>query len=939
MADTAAVGGRDTATATETGGVGTGERELARERERVEDAERQEWWRREARGWGPSCPWPGVSVMALCFPVSAHVVARVKDTCAEVTVEQIWQNQSDSAVEAIYSFPFYNDMAIFNVEVEIDNKCIATELREKEHAINKYDDSIASGHGAYLIEVTESNLIRVCLGNLPARAQAKLIIQYVTELLDNGMDLVLSIPNHVCPSPASFSIDVHVDSCFPVTNILALSHQALEHSSSSSEFHFELKSLGIKHFECIILHEQANKCYGRIEQSENGAPAALVTFVPTWQHLDPDATQLACDVIFVVDRSGSMTSSIRTVGKTMELFLRSLPFKSKFNIVGFGSSYEKLFPKSVSYSRETLEVAIAHVNSMEADLEWTELLPPLQHIFEEEFDEEYHRQVFVLTDGDVSHRNQVIALAQQHSHRIQVFTIGIGETVDLNLVRSLAEAGNGTVEYVKLLGSPIELRQKVIRQLKQALEPPLRQITIKWPGVAQQTPQRIRPAFCGRRLTIYALLEGCNLPPSGEVPILLQGIGPDGNVHEYAIACEIGGSSKNLSIHRLAASHLIKELGAGSRDDPKLKPILTEISLKWNVLCPYTAFVAVEKRTIVSSAMEKVEVYTDTSSQIAARVERQRREMIAKTAALQASLPLKHQELEVAAQEWEEHKERSSRLGMQLHQVEAEMVQLEKERHCLETGLQNEKAALQHFNSQEPTEEVKHKTELLNQTIEAMQDQLDSVREHCNAVRHSALLVDKEEWCLSQLCEKEEEAIREKQQEIHSLHAKISEQQERISVLEDTFLTEKATITIPIPPTGISNDLHQPSSSTSTTPTPATAINPPSKSDLDSILSLQEAHGWWDEASVSAVLSLGIQVIQSHTPAELVTITPEPLRAQVWASAIMLGLLESCHKERQDEWVLIAAKAKRAIASVLKPLLLSLPLLLGAAQKFVEERK
>ena len=46
---------------------------------------------------------------------------------------------------------------------------------------------------------------------------------------------------------------------------------------------------------------------------------------------------------------------------------------STFNIVSFGSSYERLFPRPVAYSQETVDQATAYVASMEANMGGTEL--------------------------------------------------------------------------------------------------------------------------------------------------------------------------------------------------------------------------------------------------------------------------------------------------------------------------------------------------------------------------------------------------------------------------------------------------------------------------------------------------------------------------------------------------------------------------------------
>jgi hypothetical protein len=41
------------------------------------------------------------------------------------------------------------------------------------------------------------------------------------------------------------------------------------------------------------------------------------------------------------------------------LFLKSLPEKSKFNIISFGSDFSAMFPSSMPYDDETLQKAIS----------------------------------------------------------------------------------------------------------------------------------------------------------------------------------------------------------------------------------------------------------------------------------------------------------------------------------------------------------------------------------------------------------------------------------------------------------------------------------------------------------------------------------------------------------------------------------------------------
>lgn len=53
-----------------------------------------------------------------------------------------------------------------------------------------------------------------------------------------------------------------------------------------------------------------------------------------------------------------MGKKITQAKNALILFLKSLPEKSKFNIVSFGSKYSCMFPASMAYNDETIEKAI-----------------------------------------------------------------------------------------------------------------------------------------------------------------------------------------------------------------------------------------------------------------------------------------------------------------------------------------------------------------------------------------------------------------------------------------------------------------------------------------------------------------------------------------------------------------------------------------------------
>jgi len=72
-------------------------------------------------------------------------------------------------------------------------------------------------------------------------------------------------------------------------------------------------------------------------------------------------------------------------------------------VIGFGSSFELLFPEgSRKYDEASLSTAITQASFLQANLGGTEMAKPLQHAFSLAQVPSYIRQIFLLTDGEVN---------------------------------------------------------------------------------------------------------------------------------------------------------------------------------------------------------------------------------------------------------------------------------------------------------------------------------------------------------------------------------------------------------------------------------------------------------------------------------------------------------------------------------------------------------
>jgi hypothetical protein len=124
-----------------------------------------------------------------------------------------------------------------------------------------------------------------------------------------------------------------------------------------------------------------------------------------------------------------------------------LPVNSFFNIALFGSSFHFLFTQSRKYDDDSLKDAKDYAACISANLGGTEIYLPLQSIFQKPLMAGHARQVFVLTDGQVSNSSACIELVRKNSSNNRVFTLGIGSSADRHLVKGMARAGMGTSTF------------------------------------------------------------------------------------------------------------------------------------------------------------------------------------------------------------------------------------------------------------------------------------------------------------------------------------------------------------------------------------------------------------------------------------------------------------------------------------------------------------
>ncbi|EFA81954.1 type A von Willebrand factor domain-containing protein [Heterostelium album PN500] len=302
------------------------------------------------------------------------------------------------------------------------------------------------------------------------------------------------------------------------------------------------------------------------------------------------------ELIFLVDCSESMAGyNLNHAKKGLHLFCHSLPKSTFFNIISFGSTFKKLFAKSMQYGGENLEAATQYIKNLKSESGETNLLAPLQDIYNAPAVRP--RKIFILTDGGVSNVGPIVELVRQNADNTSVFPIGMGEFGSRQLVDVVANAGCGVAELA-IENETIE--NKVMRQLKRALQPAYTNIRIDWGTMSSkmQAPRDLRTLFDGDRLTVFNILSK-DEKFNGTVKLLANG--PNGPV-SFQIQIKGDDVKQGDMIHCLAAYTLISDLQYQLLDttDPaesdRLTKRIVELGIKYGLATNYTSFLAADDK-------------------------------------------------------------------------------------------------------------------------------------------------------------------------------------------------------------------------------------------------------------------------------------------------------------------------------------------------------
>lgn len=555
-------------------------------------------------------------------------------------VRQVYGNPFAEPIEAVYVFPLPDDGAVDRMNMYIGDRLVVGRIYERDAARAIYEEAIASGQTASLLEQERPNIFTQSVGNILPGDSITIEISYVATVGYDDDRYELSFPMvvgprfipgdptgqsgtgwsfdtiqvpdassitpHVVPegTRAGYDIDLSVtmNTGFPVGQVRSLNHE-IDEDREDGTIHVELiRKDEIPNRDFVLTYTSASD---RIESgiiATNGDLGGhfMLILQPEVDVADDDI--MPKEMFFVVDCSGSMSGQPMEVAKeTVRQFVRGMNPGDSFQIIRFSEHASGMSDHPLENTPENVATGISYINALEGE-GGTMMIEGIRSAVGYPEDPDRMRFIVFLTDGYIGNEAEILGELQTTlGENTRLFSVGVGSGPNRYLIEGLAEEGRGAAYYVGLNEDPETAVSAVYEKLN---NPYLVGIDIDWGNlkVTEVYPSSIPDLFAGQPLVVTGRYTA---PGRGQVRV--TGMVGD---REWSrnISVDLPAEEEgNDVIATLWARRKIHDLSRLLYDpygyetyDQEVVDAITDVALDYQIMSNYTSFVAVsaEVRTV-----------------------------------------------------------------------------------------------------------------------------------------------------------------------------------------------------------------------------------------------------------------------------------------------------------------------------------------------------
>ena len=381
--------------------------------------------------------------------------ARLRDLIAEVEVRQVYRNDAKTNIEAVYTFPLPLDAVLLELEVTIGEKVLRGAIVEKKIAEARYEDAVADGDAAVMLEQAEPGLYTMNVGNVMPGERITVRFRYGLALRWSADMVRFFMPTTVAPrygeSPLAphqvpetaltvenrFGLTVRIEGLLRDARLECPTHKLRQRAEGNATI-LELdaaRAVMDRDFVLTLTAQGGARAYALADRDPAGH-VVLASFQPKFGGL---AQAEPRSVKIVVDCSGSMGGdSIAQAKRALAAIVDLLRPADRLNVIAFGSHAEALFERQEPCTPATLQKARRFCAALDATLGGTEIGGALERAYASRTVDELPEDVLLITDGEVSDWQPVVERAVASRHRL--FTVGVGSSVAEAFVRDARRA-------------------------------------------------------------------------------------------------------------------------------------------------------------------------------------------------------------------------------------------------------------------------------------------------------------------------------------------------------------------------------------------------------------------------------------------------------------------------------------------------------------------
>jgi Ca-activated chloride channel homolog len=549
-----------------------------------------------------------------------RVEIAVSGVIADVRVVQTYRNEGSRPINASYVFPASTRAALYAMRMRIGDQIIFAKVKEREAAKQEFDAAKRDGKSASLLEQHRPNVFSMSLANIMPQDQIEIELRY-TELLvptDGIYEVIYPTvvgPRYSSPSDTSASkedgsvktpytrqgeqplsalhITARVSAGVPIQDLSCTSHQIFPQWQSPAiaqltlddsdpfqgnrDFVLRYRLAGDKIASGLLLFQGENENF------------FLYMAQPPERVTNEEIP--AREYIFVVDVSGSMNGfPLNTAKQLLKDLIGQLRPTDLFNVVLFAGDSTVLSEKSLPATEESVSTAIRLLEQQRGS-GGTELLPAVKQAMSLPRQANVSRSIVLVTDGYVSGEQGVFDYIRENLNQCNVFSFGIGSSVNRYLIEGVAKAGMGEPFIVTEESEAPAIAAKFREYIQ---TPVLTDIQIRSIGFDTYDvhPVRLPDLLAQRPVILFGKYRG---PLTGSFE--LRGKTGSGDYITSLDVTSVQPDEANRALRYLWARSIIAELSDyGSREvSAQRVREITSLGLKYNLLTQYTSFIAVRE--------------------------------------------------------------------------------------------------------------------------------------------------------------------------------------------------------------------------------------------------------------------------------------------------------------------------------------------------------